>query len=107
MANPFAASKSGMSSMIESMLPPDVMDAIRIAKEQLPNVIASVQQSVERIESKINEIQANVLVLKSMVLRLSEPANRINLTLDEVTETELSGANPHDRGDGNNQHTRD
>lgn len=61
--NPFAGSKSGMANMLESFLPPDVLEAIKLAKEQLPNVIAQVQQAVTRIETRLETIDTRTAII--------------------------------------------
>lgn len=80
--------------MLESMLPPDVMEAIRVGKEQLPAVIEFVKASMMRIEGKIDAIQVDIAVVKSHLLRMDNTPQ----TWDEVSSTyALNGAmlDPH------------
>lgn len=67
MANPFAAKQSGMASMFESILPADVLEAIKVAKTQLPNVIDAVQAAVKRIEDKLQTIETTTALILAKV----------------------------------------
>lgn len=53
-----------MASFVDSMLPADVREAIRVAKEQLPGVVATVQAAVVRIEQKQDLILAKLAALR-------------------------------------------
>jgi hypothetical protein len=79
MMNVFAGNKSGMQSMFESILPPDVLEAIKIAKEQLPQVIALVQASVARIEGKLDMVndKTTLLLRKVESIRLEADTNAV------------------------------
>src|SRR5271165_5060058 len=48
----FAAKKSGMASMVEGLIPPQVMEALTMAKDKLPLVIQQVTDTVQRIEAQ-------------------------------------------------------
>src|SRR6266567_3762688 len=51
LANPFAASQSGAQSMLERMIPAEIMQAIRQVQEQLPTLLSTVKDKVESIEA--------------------------------------------------------
>lgn len=95
MSNVFAAKESGMSSMMKSLLPQDVLDAITMAKQQLPAVIDAVQAAVKRIESKLDHIDSNLTIV---MIKLHEqdpnyvpanellPANTVNANGNVLTK---------------------
>jgi len=56
----FAAKKSGMASMVEGLIPPQVMEALTMAKEKLPLVIHQITQTVERVEATQNRIESKL-----------------------------------------------
>lgn len=87
MANPFAAPKSGMASMFESFLPHDVLEAIKLAKEQLPAVIDEVQKAVARIEAKIDTVQASVALVDAKLTHLAVALD--NTRVPDVLPSEL------------------
>jgi len=75
MTNPFAGKESGMAALMSSMIPADVLEAIQIAKTQLPQVIDSVQSAVSRIESKLDVLLVAVAAIKLHLDPTSIPDN--------------------------------
>jgi len=79
MSSPFAGKQSGIASMLTNMLPPDVVEAIKVAKEQLPAVIDNVQRSVQRIENKLD-----MIMLRVDQIRVGVSANNPAYVPDEL-----------------------
>lgn len=65
--NMFAAKQSGVASMIESMIPKEIMDSIKQVTGQLPAILETVQQKVESIEQAQIRIENNqCLILNAL-----------------------------------------
>lgn len=99
MNSPFAAKQSGMASMFESIIPADVLEAIKVAKEQLPAVIDNVQLAVKRIEDKLNHIDSNVTMLMIKVYERDPNYVPDNSQLAQPTVTNSQADNGHVTGD--------
>ena len=86
-----------MASFVDSMLPPDIREAIRVAKEQLPAVVSVVQAAIVRIESKqdliLSKLEALRLDLDPTAVPEVLPSQQLTEIRDQRSEIRLRTEN--------------
>jgi hypothetical protein len=67
MMNPFAAKQSGVASLIESMIPAEIMDSIKSVTNQLPAILDKVQTEVSEIRATQQRIEnQGIMILAAL-----------------------------------------